>query len=276
VRWVITVLLAVGTSGGLLAGCGGGDGEETPLVNPEVLLDSAAAHPVRSADLEGQAKLTLEGSSVLPQPVTLRVEGPYVSGGGTRIPSFDWRFNVRVLGFGVGGKLVSTGENVLVVPFGDNYEVGRDAVAALNQQVASSSVSGRELFGPARNEGNEEVNGVETQHVSAELEGKTVSQALHPLRDALGLTHVPAPVGRIGAWIGVEDRTVHKLSVDADFGIAPADRARFAGARGGNLQMEVVLDEINEPQSVRVPGGGGYKPIRNLFLTLQDLGGFAP
>jgi hypothetical protein len=274
VRRVTTLLLAVVPSAAL-AGCGGGGGNP-PLENPDVLLDSAAAHPVRSADIQGQAKITLEGSSVLSQPVTLRVEGPYVGGGGVRSPSFDWKFNVKVLGFGVGGKVVSTGQNVYISPFGDNYEVGSDVIAAINQQVAATSVPARDLFGPARNEGNEEVNGVETQHVSAEIEGKKVAEAFKPLRDALGLTHFPAPVGRIGAWIGVDDRTVHKLTLDADFGIAPADRPRLGGASGGNLQVEVVLDEINEPQSVHVPGGGGYKPIRDLLLTLSDLGAFAP
>jgi hypothetical protein len=275
VRRVITLLLALVTPAAL-AGCGGGDGGDAPLENPDVLLDSAAAHPVRSADVQGQAKITLEGSSLLSQPVTLRVEGPYVSGGGDRIPSFDWKFNVRVLGFGVGGKVVSTGENVFISPFGDNYEVGSDVIAAINQQVAATSTPARDLFGAARNEGNEEVNGVETQHVSAEIEGKRVSEAFRPLRDALGLTHFPAPVGRIGAWIGVDDRTVHKLTLDADFGLAPADRPRLGGASGGNLQVEVTLDELNEPQTVHVPGGGGYKPIRNLLLTLNDLGAFSP
>jgi len=270
---VITVLLAIAMLPGPLAGCDGGESEDTPLVNPDVLLDSAAAHPVRSADLEGQGRLTLEGSSLLTEPLTLRVKGPFVSGGGDRIPGFDWTFDVELMGFGVDGKLVSTGQNVFISPFGDNYEVGTEAAAAVNQEVAASSVQARELFGAARNEGNEEVNGVETQRVSAELDGKMVAQSLHPLRDALGLTHVPAPVGRIEAWIGLEDRTVHKFALDADFGIAPADRPKLAGARGGSLQLEVELDEINEPQSVRVPGGGGYEPIRNLFLSLQDVVG---
>ncbi|HEY6771629.1 MAG TPA: hypothetical protein VI035_04155, partial [Solirubrobacterales bacterium] len=111
-RSAVRLILAMGALAALLVGCGGGDDADRPLVDPDVLLDSAAAHPVRSADVEGQAKLTLEGSSVLRQPVTLRVEGPYLSGGGDRIPSFDWKFNVKVLGFGVGGKAVSTGENV--------------------------------------------------------------------------------------------------------------------------------------------------------------------
>ncbi len=275
-RRVTTLLLVLGASAGVIAGCGGGGSSDEPLVKPEALLDSAAAHAVKSAQLEGQARLTLDGSSALTQPVTLRVQGAYVSGGGVRIPSFDWRFAVKVLGFGVSGKLVSTGQNVFLSPFGDNYEVGRGTIAAVNQRVAASSFHGRDLFGPARNEGNEEVKGVATQHVNAELDGKTVAVALHPLRDALGLSHVPAPVGRIEAWIGLDDRAVHRLRLDADFGIATEDRPRFGGARGGNLQADVTLDELNEPQSVHVPGGGGYKPIGRLLLTLQSLGGFAP
>jgi hypothetical protein len=273
VRSTRRLILALGMLAVLLAGCGDGDGGDAPLEDPDALLDAAAAHPVRSADVAGEARITLEGSSLLSEPVTVRVEGPYVSGGGERIPSFDWKFNLKVLGFGIGGKLVSTGENVFVSPFGDNYEVGTAAVAAVNQRVAATSVPARDLFGPARNEGNEEVDGTDTQHVSAEIEGKEVTAAFRPLRDALGLSHFPAPVGRLGVWVGIEDRTVHKLALDADFGIAPADRARLGGASGGSIEVEATLDEINEPQSVDVPGGGGYKPIRNLFLTLQDLAG---
>jgi hypothetical protein len=276
VRSAVRLILAMGALAAFLVGCGGGDDGDAPLENPDLLLDSAAAHPVRSADVQGKGKITLEDSSVLSQPVTFQVEGPYVGGGGERIPSFDWKFNVKVLGFGIGGKVVSTGQNVFISPFGDNYEVGRDVIAAVNQRVAATSTPARDLFGAARNEGNEDVNGVETQHVSAEIEGKKVSEAFRPLRDALGLTHFPSPVGRIGAWIGVDDRMVHKVTLDADFGIAPADRPRLGGASGGNVQVEAVLDELNEPQSVEVPGGGGYKPIGNLLLTLQDLGGFAP
>jgi hypothetical protein len=272
----VKLILAIGLLPALLAGCGGDDSGDTPPIDPEVLLDSAAAHPVRSAEIDGQARLELEGSSLLAQPVTLKVKGPYLSGRGVRIPSFDWKFDVKVLGFDVGGKAVSTGENVFISPFGDNYEVGRGAVASANQKLAANSVPARDLFGTARNEGDEEVEGVETQHVSAELQGKKVSEALRPLREALGLAHFPAPVGRIGAWIGVDDRTVHKLSLDADFGLAPEDRAKLGGARAGNLQVEVVLDDINEAESVHIPGGGGYKPISDLLLTLNDLGAFAP
>ena len=168
---VTALLLALGLGACVVAGCGGGGGGDEPLVNPDVLLDSATAHPVKSAQLEGDAQLTLDGSSVLTEPVTLRVDGAYVSGGGVRIPSFDWKFTVKVLGFGVSGKLVSTGQNVFISPFGDNYEVGRGTIAAVNQRVAATSFHARDLFGTARNEGNDEVKGVATPHVKAELDG---------------------------------------------------------------------------------------------------------
>jgi hypothetical protein len=269
-----TSILAIGALAGLLAGCGGGDDSRAARANPDALLDSAFAHPVRSAETESRLRFALEGSAALSEPVAVKLTGPYVSGQGARIPSFDWRFKLELLGFDIGGKLVSTGENVFISPFGDNYEVGRDAVAGLNQQVAGLSIRPPEWFGTARYEGEEDVAGVDAAHLSADLQGKKVSETLRPLRDALGLSHFPSPVGRIDAWIGLDDELVHELSIDAAFRFAPEDRAKLGGARGGSLQIDTVLDEINEQQTIRIPGGGGYKPISDLVLTLQDLGAF--
>lgn len=269
-RRAATSILVIGALAALPAGCGGG-GERD--VNPDALLRSAFAHPIHSADTDTTVHLALAGSSSLPAPVTLALTGPYVSGRGARIPSFDWRFKLGFLGFDVGGKLVSTGENIFLSPFGDNYEVGKEAVAGLNRQAAAS-LRPRGWFGAPRYDGDEDVGGTESAHLSADLRGEKVAHALLPLCDALGLSRVPSPVGRIDAWIGLEDETVHELSIDASFALAPADRARLGGASGGRLQADVVLDEINESQTIRIPGGGGYKPISDLLLTLQDLGAF--
>jgi hypothetical protein len=273
-RRVATSIFAIGALTALLASCGGGDGASTAPANPDRLLDSAFAHRIRSAETESRLRLALDGSAALSEPVAVTLTGPYVSGQGARIPSFDWRFKLRLLGFDIGGKLVSTGQNVFISPFGDNYEVGMDAIAALNERVAGLSVRPREWFGAARYEGEEEVAGTDTAHLSADLQGKKVSETLRPLGDALGLSHFPSPVGRIDAWIGLDDETLHELSIDAAFGLSLEDRAKLGDARGGNLQVDTVLDEVNEPQTVRIPGGGGYKPISDLVLTLQDLGAF--
>jgi hypothetical protein len=273
-RRAATSIAAIATIAALLAGCGGGDDNEAGRVNPAKLLDSAFAHPIHSADTESTVQLQLEGSTALSEPVSARLTGPFVSGQGVRIPSFDWRFKLNLLGFDVGGKLVSTGENIFLSPFGDNYEVGRDAVAALNGQVAGLVVGLRQWVGNARYEGEEEVSGVDAAHLSAGLRERRVSEALRPLGDALGLSEFPSPAGRIDAWIGLDDGTLRELSIDAAFTIAPADRAQLGGATGGSLQVDTVLDDINEQQTIRIPGGGGYKPISDLLLTLRDLGAF--
>jgi hypothetical protein len=273
-RRAATLIVAMGTLAALPAGCGGGDGNDAASVKPGALLDSAFAHPIHSAETESSVQLELEGSTALSEPVALKLTGPYLSGQGIRIPSFDWRFKLRLLGFDVGGKLVSTGENIFISPFGDNYEVGRDTVAALNEQLAGLALRPRQWFGSPHYEREEEVSGVDAAHLSAELRGKGVSQALRPLRDALGLSHFPSPAGRIDAWIGLDDETVRELSIDAAFGFAPQDRAKLGGASGGNVRIDTVLDEINERQTIRIPGGGGYKPISDLILTLRDLGAF--
>jgi hypothetical protein len=271
-RPAATWILAIGALTAVLAGCGGGG--QPRRVDPEALLDSAFAHPIRSADTDTTVHLALAGSSTLPEPVTLRLTGPYVSGAGRRLPEFDWGFKLGVLGFDIGGRLVSTGRNVFISPFGDNYELGRDATTRLNERLAGLSARPREWFGEPRYEGEDQVAGVDAAHLSADLRGGRVSEDLRPLRDDLGLSRAPSPVGRIDAWIGFDDETVHELSVDASFAFAPEDRARLGGASGGRLQADVQLDEINEPQTIRVPGGGGYKPIADLLLTLQDLGAF--
>ena len=83
-----------------------------------------------------------------------------MSGGGTRIPSFDWRLNATALGFPVGGHLVSTGSNVYLSIYGDKYEVGTEAVRPPTSGSGHAASTGgplslhpRSWFGPARIDG---------------------------------------------------------------------------------------------------------------------------
>jgi hypothetical protein len=193
----------------------------------------------------------------------------------TRISRFDLAGTAAVLGFDVDTELVSTGDNLLVSVYGDAYEVGTAEFAAFTERFTGVRLAPRALFGTARYDGREEVDGVETDHVSAELERKTVSEELRPLRDLLGLAHLPTPVGRIGAWIGVEDQVIRKLAIDVAFGVAPEDREKLGGTRNGRLKVEVWLDGVNEPQSLPQRPRGIYQPISELLLTLSDLSGFS-
>ena len=121
-----------------LVGCGGSDHER---VNPEVMLDQASAHRISNANVEIDAHLQVLGVDRLSQPLRLRVDGPYLSGGSERIPRFDWRLSASALGFPVGGRVLSTGSNVYLSLYGNDYAGGEDR--RVGGQPACSGGRGR-------------------------------------------------------------------------------------------------------------------------------------
>jgi hypothetical protein len=131
-RWTPVALLLAA----LIAGCGGGSDHET--VPARAMLDAAAAHPLRSADAEIDARVHLDGAARLTGPIRLRFDGPYRSAGDSRIPSFDWHLSASALGFPVGGRLVSTSQNLYLTVYGNQYEVGTESVAAANDRLAAA------------------------------------------------------------------------------------------------------------------------------------------
>ena len=267
-RWPIlaVTLLALVNA----VGCGGSDHER---VNPEAMLDSAAAHPIRSAEAEISLRVRLEGVPRLSDPITLRLEGPYV-GGGARIPSFDWRLSASALGFPVGGRLVSTGDNVYLTVYGNRYEFGEAEVAAANSRIAAERalrLSLRDWLGRGRVTGEGNEGGVDCERIQAPLRGARMERDLAPLAAELGLS-APAISGRATACVGFDDRVLHELEVDAVLAPSAADSARLGGATAIHLGADVVLSDVGEAQRIEAPGGS-FRPIRDLLLTINDLAG---
>jgi hypothetical protein len=239
-----------------IASCGGS--EQPRPVDPEALLDSAFSQPVSSAVTGIDFVAGAEAVPSLSVPVSLSLEGPYVSGGGGRIPSADWKLEAEVAGFGVEGELVSTGDNVYLSVLGDNYQLGRAAVAARREALSDPGLDPRSWFGPATYEGDEEVEGTATARIDAPMRGARLAADLEGLGGRLGLPPVRPPIerGTIQAWIGIDDGLVRELRIDA----------------GEDLAADVVLSEVGEPQEITIPAGGGFKPIGNLLSSLQELG----
>jgi|SRR5690242_13999512 len=252
-------------------GCGGASHH---TVDPKVMLDSAAAHPIASADTDTDLRLRVEGVPRLSGPLHLRLEGPYRRGGGERIPSFDWRLSASALGFPVGGRLVSTGDDVYLTVYGDQYEVGRPAVSAANARLASAGglrLRVRRWLGPARVTGAGSAGGADCERIAAPLRGDAVRRDLAPLAGELGVDS-PSVSGQAVACVGYDDRVLHELQVSAVLGLSPADSARLAGATAVHVEADVVNGDVGKPQQIEAPSGP-FRPIRDLFLTLQDLAG---
>jgi hypothetical protein len=255
----------------VMPGCGGGEPRHD--VNPEALLDAGLSHPIPSAKIEADLGLQVTGVPQLARPATLKLDGPYLSGHGVRIPTFDWALNASIAGFPVDGQLVSTGENLFVSVYGDNYEVGRPAIAAANQRVAAGfGLHPRRWLGPPRYEGDDEVGGVDTAHLVTDIRGGRVGQDLSGLFTRLGLSNPPAIHGTAETWIGIDDQVLRKLELDAQVTIPPPKRPQLGGAGEIHLSAEVTADDVGESQTIKIPAGGGFRPIRDLFLSLNDLG----
>jgi hypothetical protein len=242
-------------------------------VNPEAMLDAAAAHPITSAETDIDLRVAVRGVPELSGPLRLRLSGPYVSGGGRTIPRVDWRMSASALGFPVGGHVVSTGTNAFLTVYGSAYEVGTDAVSAANARIGdAAAVHPRAWFGRARVDGQGNEGGEDCERISAPLRGDAMARDLGPLLDALGLSEAPSVSGRATACVGFDDRVLHELEVGAVLGVPAADQAALRGATSIALDFDLVVSDVGKAQQISPPHDGGIRPIRDLGLTLNDLG----
>jgi hypothetical protein len=268
------LVILAGVAIAVVTAVGCGDSDHHARVNPEAMLDAAAAHPIESADMEIELRLRADGVSLLSQPVRLKLEGPYRSGGTERIPSFDWRLSATALGFPVGGRLVSTGSNVYLSIYGSQYEVGEGPVAAANERLSQAGgirLRVRRWLGPARVTGEDHAGGEDCELITAQLRGQVVQRDLEPVVSQFGFS-VPAVSGTAVACVGFDDRVLHELELHALLRPSPADSARLGGATAVHLDADVVASDVGQPQSIQAPRGT-FRPIRDLFLTLSDLAG---
>ena len=255
-----------------LAGCGGGS--HHTVVPAEPMLDSAAAHPIASANMEIDSRLRLVGAARLSGPIRVRLDGPYRSGGPDRIPAFDWRLSASALGFPVVGRVVSSGDNVYLTVYGSQYEVGEPAVAAARDRLAEAGglrLDVRRWLGPARVTGQDSAGGVDCERIAAPLRGAAVAREIEPLAQSLGFAPQSLS-GRAVACVGFDDRVLHELEFDGVVGLSPADSARLDGAIAIHMEADVVLSDVGHAEGISVPHGS-FRPIRDLLLTLSDLAG---
>jgi hypothetical protein len=270
-RIILAILLAAIVNA---AGCGGSSHKQ---VEPEVMLDSV--QPIPTAHTEIDLGVRVNGVSQLSAPLHLKLEGGYVAGQRRRIPSFDLKLTASALGFPVDGELVSTGLNAYLSVYGDNYEIGSDAVTAANEAINQADESDdpldlqpRDWFGRARVDGQGNEGGVDCERISAPLRAVAMTGNLDALARALDLSEPPLVKGRVRACVGFDHRFFNEFGMDADLLIPEADQPRLRGATSIHIDLDVVNSDVGEQQDISIPAGGGFRPIRDLALTLNDLG----
>jgi Txe/YoeB family toxin of Txe-Axe toxin-antitoxin module len=282
----------------VLSACGGGGGEE----DAEALLDRAFRQSVPSADVEIDAELKVDGLQGFDEPITIRASGPYIDSKAT-LPKLDMDLEIGGQGAGaVQSGLLSTGRRVFLKFGGTYFEQPADQVARTNRRLARDRGKGggslsdlglnaRDWIVDASVEGEEEIGGAATEHVSGKLDVEALVRDLNDLLeqsgDALAGDQAPEPlkaedIERLSrtvddptfdVYVGKEDDVVRRISLRLDLEVPEDDQADVGGVTGASISFSAELSDVGGDQQVRAPRTS--QPISVLTSRLGGLSGLA-
>jgi hypothetical protein len=299
VRRSVVVLLFAALA---LVSCGGGDDKE----DVQDLLDKAFSASIESADLKLDASIQLKGSPGLERPLRVSAAGPFRTNDG-KLPSVDVELKIGSDGGGqtVTTGFLSTGDRAFVKFQDVYYEQPESEVAKANESIAQNSgkrgslrslgLDPRSWLAEAKDEGEEEVAGVNTRHVSGKLDVEAVMRNLNRFvrrsGEALGGATGQAPpdplseedISKVGevvrdptfhVYVGEDDDIIRRVAGTVEFEVPEENREELGGIESGELKIELEFADVNGDQEIEAPANA--RPISALTESLggtPDLGG---
>jgi hypothetical protein len=293
---------------GVWAGCGdSSSGEDVDKVLDQTF---SRDNKVDSGKMEVDLTAKLKGVSQLSQPVTVRIGGPFdgleekVKDTG-RLPKSDFQMTADAGGQKIQAGAVSTGDKLFINFQGTNYAVPDNLFERFKRQLAkaqkeadqskqpdlgSLGIDPRTWLTNAKDEGTEDVSGVETIHISA---GVNVNRLLDDFdrllkrTDDLGLSQqqrqqlpdqIPSSVrkqiadsvkdARIEVFTGKDDKVLRKLKLKLDFDVPASLRSQAQGLQSGQIELTYEMADLNKPQTIEEP-----KSSRPLSELQRQFGG---
>ena len=265
-----------------LAGCGEDEGSGADSAEARALLGKAFENPPRSGNLRVDVEARLRGVERLDGPITVSLDGPYESNGEGKLPSLDWDVSVQAAGLRFKGGVVVTDDNAFIEFGGRTYEVGTQLFASLSKRFSNGGGVGSLkglgldpaswLQDPQLDEGDD-VGGDATRKVSGSV---NVKAAIEDVVDALrspafrqqlesrggvtpkvpeldddGLDKVEDAVQKLDFEVNVDDdNMLRRALVEAEFDMPEGIPG---GLEGGEVKLEVVLDEVGTDPEIRAP-----------------------
>jgi hypothetical protein len=273
--------------------CGGDD--DTDSV--ENLLDRAFSGEIRSADLRLEAEIEMNG--VLAEPIRIEAEGPFRTNEG-KLPSADIELRIGSDGGGqtVTSGVLTTGDRAFVKFQDVYYEQPPERVREANEAIRRNSNGGgrplselgldpRSWLGEAEEEGDAEVAGVETRHVSGSLDVESLMRNLNQFVErsgsALGGAAGQAPPPRLSEadirelsesvqdptfdiYVGKADDVIRRVSGRVEFEIPKRSRAGLGGLDGGSIVFSIEFRDVNGDQEIEAPASA--RPLSDLTESL--------
>ncbi|MEA2418994.1 MAG: hypothetical protein QOE60_1200 [Thermoleophilaceae bacterium] len=286
-RLALLLVLALGAC--TIASCGGGDDK----ASVEDLLDKAFSGQINSADLKIEAEIELKG--LLKDPIKIEAEGPFHTNAG-KLPSADIELRV---GTGGGGQTITsgvltTGDRVFLKFQDVYYEQPAAQVRQTNRALTKRKgeatlgelgLNPRSWLAQAKDEGDAEVAGVDTNHVSGTLDVaalmRNVNKFVRRSASALGSGQdTPAPLTAadirelaaavkdpsFDVYVGKRDNLIRRVSGRIEFDIPEADQSGLGGLKGGSIKFSVELHNVNGNQQIEAPAHS--RPLSKLTDSL--------
>jgi hypothetical protein len=277
----VTLLIAVLALGACSSGGGGDEGNDA---DAQELLEKAFATPIPSATLDADLKFDIQGLAGFDDPLRVRASGPYVRSEKS-LPKLDLDVAVEAQGAGQAIELgaLSTGDRVFVEFAGTHYEQPADQVAATNRRLARGQGEGGGALSDlgldaskwvvdARIEGEEEVGGVTTEHVTGTLDVEAALTDINKLVEesagSLGEAGEAArPLGRkeierlaesvedptFDVYVGKDDDVVRRIAMTIDVDVPEEDRDDVGGMTGAAIGFSAQLDDVGGDQEIVAP-----------------------
>lgn len=277
-----------------LVGCGGGEDSESV----EDILDQAFRQEIKSADLKVEAELDLRGGASAGRPVRIDASGPFRLND-NKLPSAD--IDLRLGSEGAGQTIqtgfLSTGDRAFVKFQDVFYEQPPAEVRRANRSIARNDnkrgslralgINPRSWLARATDEGQEEIGGVQTRHVSGTLAVEAVMRNLNRFVRSSGSAiggatgqAVPEPLSaedikRVGEvvrdpsfdiYVGEEDDIIRRVSARVEFEVPEEGRQDLGGLEGGSLTFSVEMSDVNGDQEIEAPANA--RPLSDLTDSL--------
>lgn len=294
-RLLVLPVLLLGLATAFVSACGSSSSSSKDATD---LVNKAFRQPIKSADVSFNLELQVNGVASLKNPVSFKFAGPYVNNGPGRLPSLDLNASIVGGGQSVPFGITSTGDDFFVKVQGTSYEVGKSAVAKINQQLASQAGKGQKTslselgvhplswLSNAKTEGDSTVGGQAVTHVAASLD---VTKVLNDLNQVVakapstGTTGVKPPKltdqqksqvesaikdPHIDVYVAKSDNTVRRLATTLDISVPKDQQKNFNGATGGTLQISIDFANVGAAKTIQAPANA--KPISQLTQQLQS------
>ncbi len=294
-----------------IAACGGGghkNAAATAKTTPAALVSQtvSASDAIQSGRISLSLDLALDGIKQLGgKPISLTVAGPFTRGTGGIWAALS--ANISAASSSATIEIDKVGKQIYVGIGGTFYDLsGPGLQGATTLPLRSTGASGasgaggRRLFKSLgidpkswltdpKDVGESSVGGVETEHLSAQINIAAVLNDLSKLigasgstgsgtsTSALELLQSAITSAHLDVYTGVSDHIVRRFDLAIAFSLPAIASGAIDGLTGGSLHLDATLTDLNQPQTITGPSSAqpSSKLLNGVFALESKFGSLA-